>query len=103
MAVALWRTTAHHHGGLPARQRRVLHRLVGTSVVQPCLLSSMTEVNFKIISMNYLVWQYENQIHPPRVTEAETPSGEPIKYSLFPPLGLATLAGYCPIDESGDR
>ncbi|MDD5261620.1 MAG: radical SAM protein [Methylacidiphilales bacterium] len=30
----------------------------------------------------------------PALTEAEGPFWRPIKYSLFPPLGLATLAGY---------
>ena len=30
----------------------------------------------------------------PALTEATSPLWRPIKYSLFPPLGLATLAGY---------
>jgi radical SAM superfamily enzyme YgiQ (UPF0313 family) len=34
----------------------------------------------------------------PALTEATSPFFRPIKYSLFPPLGLATLAGY--LDES---
>ncbi|MGE3512597.1 MAG: radical SAM protein [Vicinamibacterales bacterium] len=34
----------------------------------------------------------------PALTEATSPSWRPIKYSLFPPLGLATLAGYLPDD-----
>ena len=36
----------------------------------------------------------------PALTEAKSPFFRPIKYSLFPPLGLATLAGY--LDESDD-
>ena len=32
----------------------------------------------------------------PALTEATSPLFRPIKYSLFPPLGLATLAGYLP-------
>jgi radical SAM superfamily enzyme YgiQ (UPF0313 family) len=32
------------------------------------------------------------------LTEATSPLFRPIKYSLFPPLGLATLAGYLPAD-----
>jgi radical SAM superfamily enzyme YgiQ (UPF0313 family) len=36
----------------------------------------------------------------PALTEATSPFWRPIKYSLFPPLGLATLAGY--LDE-GDE
>jgi hypothetical protein len=35
-----------------------------------------------------------SQIHPPALTEATSPYWRPIKYSLFPPLGLATLAAY---------
>ncbi|HLZ86402.1 MAG TPA: radical SAM protein [Puia sp.] len=36
----------------------------------------------------------------PALTEAKSPFWRPIKYSLFPPLGLATLAAYCsPEDE----
>ncbi len=37
----------------------------------------------------------------PALTEATSPYWRPIKYSLFPPLGLATLAGYlAPDDEA---
>jgi radical SAM superfamily enzyme YgiQ (UPF0313 family) len=37
----------------------------------------------------------------PALTEAESSFWRPIKYSLFPPLGLATLAGYLsPFDEA---
>jgi radical SAM superfamily enzyme YgiQ (UPF0313 family) len=36
----------------------------------------------------------------PALTEAKSPYWRPIKYSLFPPLGLATLAAYC---DSGDE
>src|SRR5215471_20103681 len=37
----------------------------------------------------------------PALTEATSPYWRPIKYSLFPPLGLATLAAYLrPEDES---
>ena len=40
----------------------------------------------------------------PALTEATSPYWRPIKYSLFPPLGLATLAAYFrPDDEVGDR
>ena len=35
----------------------------------------------------------------PALTEAKSPFFRPIKYSLFPPLGLATLAGYLRDDE----
>ncbi len=34
----------------------------------------------------------------PALTEATSPFWRPIKYHLFPPLGLATLAGYLPED-----
>ena len=37
----------------------------------------------------------------PALTEATSPFWRPIKYSLFPPLGLATLAAYLrPDDEA---
>ena len=35
----------------------------------------------------------------PALTEATSPFWRPIKYSLFPPLGLATLAGYLADDD----
>jgi radical SAM superfamily enzyme YgiQ (UPF0313 family) len=35
----------------------------------------------------------------PALTEATSPFWRPIKYSLFPPLGLATLAGYLNDDD----
>src|SRR5580765_698414 len=35
----------------------------------------------------------------PALTEATGPFWRPIKYSLFPPLGLATLAGYLSPDD----
>jgi hypothetical protein len=35
----------------------------------------------------------------PALTEATSPFWRPIKYSLFPPLGLATLAGYLSADD----
>jgi radical SAM superfamily enzyme YgiQ (UPF0313 family) len=35
----------------------------------------------------------------PALTEAVSPFWRPIKYSLFPPLGLATLAGYLDPDD----
>jgi len=38
----------------------------------------------------------------PALTEATSPYFRPIKYSLFPPLGLATLAGYLRPDDEVD-
>src|SRR5438270_13749982 len=35
----------------------------------------------------------------PALTEATSPFFRPVKYSLFPPLGLATLAGYLDSDD----
>src|SRR5215210_4093189 len=35
----------------------------------------------------------------PALAEAKSPYWRPIKYSLFPPLGLATLAAYCTADD----
>jgi radical SAM superfamily enzyme YgiQ (UPF0313 family) len=38
----------------------------------------------------------------PALTEATSPFWRPIKYSLFPPLGLATLAAYLDADDEVD-
>jgi len=38
----------------------------------------------------------------PSLTEAESPLWRPIKYSLFPPLGLATLAAYLREDDEAE-
>jgi radical SAM superfamily enzyme YgiQ (UPF0313 family) len=38
----------------------------------------------------------------PALTEAKSPYWRPIKYSLFPPLGLATLAAYCSANDEID-
>ena len=38
----------------------------------------------------------------PALTEAKSPYWRPIKYSLFPPLGLATLAAYCDDNDEID-
>lgn len=38
----------------------------------------------------------------PSLSEAESPFSRPIKYSLFPPLGLATLAAYLSPDDEID-
>lgn len=38
----------------------------------------------------------------PALTEARSPYWRPIKYSLFPPLGLATLAAFCAADDEID-
>ena len=38
----------------------------------------------------------------PALTEAKSPFFRPIKYSLFPPLGLATLAAYLPAYWEGE-
>ena len=35
----------------------------------------------------------------PALTEATSPYWRPIKYSLFPPLGLATIAAYLSPDD----
>ena len=38
----------------------------------------------------------------PALTEATSPLFRPIKYSLFPPLGLATLAAYLDPDDEAE-
>src|SRR5262245_41930545 len=38
----------------------------------------------------------------PALTEATSPYWRPVKYSLFPPLGLATLASYLSPDDEAE-
>lgn len=38
----------------------------------------------------------------PSLIEAGSPLWRPIKYSLFPPLGLASLAGYLSPDDEAE-
>ena len=38
----------------------------------------------------------------PALTEAKSPFWRPVKYSLFPPLGLATLAGFLSPDDEAE-
>src|SRR6266705_86743 len=38
----------------------------------------------------------------PALTEATSPLFRPIKYSLFPPLGLATLAAYLDVSDRAE-
>ena len=38
----------------------------------------------------------------PALTEAKSPFWRPIKYSLFPPLGLATLAAFLEPDDEAE-
>src|SRR3954451_17817599 len=50
----------------------------------------------------HLVWeaaQVRVKMILPALTEARSPFFRPIKYSLFPPLGLAQLAGYFDPDD----
>jgi hypothetical protein len=39
------------------------------------------------------------QLILPALTEAKSPFWQPIKYSLFPPLGLATLAAFLSLGD----
>jgi radical SAM superfamily enzyme YgiQ (UPF0313 family) len=45
-------------------------------------------------------WPMRVKLILPALTEATSPFFRPVKYALFPPLGLATLAGYL---DSGDE
>jgi hypothetical protein len=44
----------------------------------------------------------ESKLILPALTEATSPLWRPIKYSLFPPLGLATLAAYLDPDDEAE-
>ena len=39
----------------------------------------------------------------PSLIEANVPGYRPIKYALFPPLGLASLAAYLDPDDEAER
>jgi radical SAM superfamily enzyme YgiQ (UPF0313 family) len=52
-----------------------------------CIRNSLAEVTVRV------------KMILPALTEAKSPFFRPIKYSLFPPLGLATLAGYLGADD----
>src|SRR5215208_8243818 len=45
-------------------------------------------------------WAMKVKMILPALTEATSPFWRPIKYSLFPPLGLATLAAY--LDDNAE-
>jgi len=48
-----------------------------------------------VLAMHYLLRRIRRvKLILPALTEATSPYWRPIKYSLFPPLGLATLAAY---------
>lgn len=49
--------------------------------------------------INYINTFMKIKMILPALTEAKSPFWRPIKYSLFPPLGLATLAAYCNADD----
>src|SRR5207237_723768 len=78
-------SSAHVEGTLPVR-----HDL-GTSFTLP------------VIALQCKVMQRPRPLRVkfilPALTEATSPYWRPIKYSLFPPLGLATLAAYLRPDE----
>jgi len=42
---------------------------------------------------------HESEMILPALAEASSPFFRPIKYSLFPPIGLATLAAYLDWDD----
>ena len=47
-------------------------------------------------------WPVNVKLILPALTEATSPLFRPIKYSLFPPLGLATLAAYLDADDEAE-
>lgn len=51
------------------------------------------------MGMNFAMQSLRVKFLLPALTEATSPHWRPIKYSLFPPLGLATLAGYLRPDD----
>jgi hypothetical protein len=59
----------------------------------------LNTLQFKVLFL-YLTMKVKMIL--PALTEAENPFWRPIKYSLFPPLGLATLAAYLSPDDEID-
>src|SRR5512140_1417440 len=69
----------------------VLHEFrSGFPVTKSTLQNKVTAVRFPRMKVKMIL---------PALTEATSPFFRPIKYSLFPPLGLATLAGYLDADD----
>src|SRR5262245_24888237 len=56
-------------------------------------------MSYVICHMEYGICDMKVKLILPALTEAKSPFWRPIKYSLFPPLGLATLAGYLSDDD----
>src|SRR5215475_11709255 len=54
---------------------------------------------FVLRSTFYIIRPVKVKMILPALTEATSPLFRPIKYSLFPPLGLATLAAYLRDDD----
>jgi radical SAM superfamily enzyme YgiQ (UPF0313 family) len=64
------------------------------------LFDSKLSFYFVIQSTFNIIFDMKVKLILPALTEAESPLWRPIKYSLFPPLGLATLAAHLgPEDE----
>ena len=80
--------------------RPVLQSGVRSALPLPYLASSMPRIatrNDKAVRDDSVM---RIKFILPSLTEATSPFFRPIKYSLFPPLGLATLAAYCsPTDD----
>src|SRR5215510_8658061 len=57
----------------------------------------MCYLHYKVLCIRVLPMRVRMIL--PALTEATSPLFRPIKYSLFPPLGLATLAGYLRDDD----
>src|SRR5512140_928595 len=69
----------------------VLHEFrSGFPVTKSTLQNKVTAVRFPRMKVKMIL---------PALTEATSPFFRPIKYSLFPPLGLATLAAYLDPDD----
>src|SRR5262252_3421087 len=57
----------------------------------------MCHLHYKVLCIRVLCMRVKMIL--PALTEATSPLFRPIKYSLFPPLGLATLAAYLSADD----
>src|SRR5438270_9833474 len=77
-----------HHGSRPGRLPHPSHSLAARALLVTATRAGPLRQQMRV------------RMILPALTEATSPFFRPIKYSLFPPLGLATLAGY--LDDTDD-
>jgi len=81
--------------------------MIGAKTMRPAQAPARSKSRFTLDTAYYFALQSQDVPRPlrvkfilPALTEATSPYWRPIKYSLFPPLGLATLAAYLAPDDA---